>query len=341
MSRRILFILIPLSVAMLWLNVSPPTLFPWWDCRVGTLSRNMDARIRLLSSCLETGSLSDKKKENAHYKRGIAYAVKGWQGLAIKDFTEAIQLNPKSNGAYYNRAHSNQELRRYGSAIKDYSEAIRLDSKDASALHNRGLLYVYLRKKDLALNDLSSSININPKNANALHARGQLYSRKEKYDLALDDLNKAIGLIPGKPTFFLIRANVHFRIKNWDKTILDANEAIRLSQVSGDNSSADDLRRLYNGFRLNQDIRSGKVSADRKAWVYKASRTLVISATIKKIKNAEPIEIMAVQKYLKDKGYFSSETDGVDSKQLLKALFECFASIHCETPRIAPKSAKN
>lgn len=55
---------------------------------------------------------------------------------AIKDFTEAIRLNPNSADTYARHAYAWQIKSEPDEVIKDYTEAIHLNPKDAMALNN-------------------------------------------------------------------------------------------------------------------------------------------------------------------------------------------------------------
>lgn len=73
-----------------------------------------------------------------------AAAVSPFQGrfeAAIRDYTQAIQLNPGHCRAYYNRAFSHDRLGQFEEAVADYSRALQIEPANATALHNRGSLF--------------------------------------------------------------------------------------------------------------------------------------------------------------------------------------------------------
>jgi len=61
--------------------------------------------------------------------------------LAIKDYNEAIRLEPDLAFAYNNRGYTYSALKQYQLAIKDYNEAIRLNPDFVFAYNNRGNAY--------------------------------------------------------------------------------------------------------------------------------------------------------------------------------------------------------
>jgi Tfp pilus assembly protein PilF len=72
----------------------------------------------------------------AYLKRGITYRGKGDNDRAIADFTQAIQLDPKSTQAYVNRGFAYDDKGDDDRAIADYSQAIQLDPKCVQIIAN-------------------------------------------------------------------------------------------------------------------------------------------------------------------------------------------------------------
>ena len=65
--------------------------------------------------------------------RGFAWLSKKDYDRAIKDFDEAIRLDPKDACAYVNRGCAWLNLREYKSEIKDYNAAVCLDPNGVEA----------------------------------------------------------------------------------------------------------------------------------------------------------------------------------------------------------------
>ena len=114
-----------------------------------------------------------KKPETAKdfYKRGVEWVKKGVFDKAIKDFDEAIQLNPKLADAFYSRG---AVLAQRVSATRqsNLDEAIRLNPKDAAAFYNRGVTWVKKDELEKAIKDYDEAIRLNPKYSEAFFNRG-------------------------------------------------------------------------------------------------------------------------------------------------------------------------
>ena len=105
-----------------------------------------------------------------HSNRGAAYAEKGQYDLAISEFTNALEINPRYANAYYNRG------RTYAATCP---------------------------ASDQAISDFTRAIDINPRLAKSYVGRGAVYYEKGQYDKAWDDVHKAQSLGFQVPSDFL------------------------------------------------------------------------------------------------------------------------------------------
>jgi len=77
-----------------------------------------------------------------HSFKGAFYANKDQYDKAIREYTKAIEINPKFADAYNNRGNAYGEKGQYDQAIRDYTKAIEVNPKYAEAYDNRGFTYV-------------------------------------------------------------------------------------------------------------------------------------------------------------------------------------------------------
>ena len=61
----------------------------------------------------------------SYYDRAIVHALKGDHKESVRDYTEAIRLNPNVPDFYYNRAYSHHAIGSLDKAMVDFNEAIR------------------------------------------------------------------------------------------------------------------------------------------------------------------------------------------------------------------------
>ena len=115
----------------------------------------------------------------------------------------------------------------WDAAIREYNEAIRLNPNYAEAYGSRGLAYWVNRDYDRAIEDCTEAIRLNPNYAEAYNYRGNAYSRKNDYDRAIADYNEAIRLNPNDAIFYSNRGGAYYRKNDYDRAIEDYTEAIR------------------------------------------------------------------------------------------------------------------
>jgi tetratricopeptide (TPR) repeat protein len=160
--------------------------------------------------------------------RGVAYYFKKDYQAAIKDYDEAIRLDPKKSRAYTNRGAAYKGLGRNDRAIADESEAIRLDPLYPEYYDNRGLSYAENGDYDRAIADYNEAIRLAPQ-ANFLTDRGDSYNRKGDLDRAIADYDRALALNPGFYLAYNNRAAAYETKGDIDHAIADYEAALRIN----------------------------------------------------------------------------------------------------------------
>ena len=158
--------LLCLTIAIGLLSVSrlsvSPALAEWQDdakaCEDQLKAKQLDQAIQMCTKAIDGGAPSEEALAFTYNLRGISYALKGSDDLAIKDFGEVLSRKPNP-GTFVNRGS------------------------------------VYLRKgdMDLAIQDFTQSIGQKP-NPQAYMARGQAYARKGDANRAIADFEQAFSL---------------------------------------------------------------------------------------------------------------------------------------------------
>jgi tetratricopeptide (TPR) repeat protein len=110
---------------------------------------------------------------------------------AIKEFSEAIDANPKHSTSFLGRGNAYQENKQYQKAITDYTTAINLGLLTKQVYFNRGLAYFHLQNYKTALKDFDKAVSLQPDCKMAYYNRGLTKLHLDRYKDGLDDLRKS------------------------------------------------------------------------------------------------------------------------------------------------------
>ena len=122
--------------------------------------------------------------------------------LLLKNYTQAIRLNPNDASAYNNCGTARLNIKDYQGAIADYTQAIRLNPNDASAYNNRGIARLNIKDYQGAITDYTQAIHFNPDFAIAYYNRGIARFNIKDCLGAITDYTQAIRLNPDCKVFY-------------------------------------------------------------------------------------------------------------------------------------------
>ena len=156
----------------------------------------------------------------AHNNRGNAYLAKGEHDRAIRDYNEAIRLDPKNVRAFNDRAFNNRGVayRKKGDfdrALQDLDEAIRLNPSYAIAFANRADVYEKRGEHVRAVRDYDEAIRLDAKLEDAWLGRCWTRAVIGELEASLADCNKALQLRPSGAAFGA-RGLVHLKMDQFE-----------------------------------------------------------------------------------------------------------------------------
>jgi tetratricopeptide (TPR) repeat protein len=128
---------------------------------------------------------------SAFADRAGMYRLNGQHEEAIRDYDEAIRLNPAFEEALLNRAITLAGTSRCAAAIPDFTRVLELNPKQALALVDRAVCHEAAGRDDLALDSRSQE---------GLERRAALHFRARRYDRALADYAQALIVNPSSAT---------------------------------------------------------------------------------------------------------------------------------------------
>jgi tetratricopeptide (TPR) repeat protein len=159
-----------------------------WCFKGAGFSANL--RIRGCTAAIQSGHQSDANMTSAYYNRGIAYAEKGRNDLAIADFDQVLQREPGSIFALNNRGAAYARKGDYDRAIDDFDQAIGLNSRYAITFNNRGIAYAKKGRYDRAIADFEEALRLDPKDRSAQRNR-QLAKQLQAAAARAGDVDRA------------------------------------------------------------------------------------------------------------------------------------------------------
>ncbi len=141
----------------------------------------------------------------------------------------AVKANKSDGGTdLFNRGNAHLRGGRFDKAIRDYDEAIRLDPRNVLAYNNRGNAYVRKGQYEQAFADLNEALRLLPQWPETWNNRGNAYNQIGRYDDAIADLDEAIRFAPDLTIAYINRAVARNGIRQWDLAIADIDRALRL-----------------------------------------------------------------------------------------------------------------
>jgi tetratricopeptide (TPR) repeat protein len=210
---------------------------------------------------------------------GNQAALKGDLDRAVRDFSEAIRIDPKYPDTYLERGQTFFKLGETEHAIADYSAALARDPRHGAALRARGMAHLYVGKTDLALADLTKAIDIGERDPQMLapielfyarRSRGSIYESQQQYDLAIADCTALIESYAGDAALvealaanygsagaanilariYRQRATAFARRSSVERAVADLTQAIPLSSDRG-YAALIDRSKLHEGIGRN------------------------------------------------------------------------------------------
>ena len=130
-------------------------------------------------------------QEKTHLLMGYAYKYLQNIDMAIKFFSNAININPKYKEAYIEIAHT-YHLQKDTLAISYYNNALLLDSFDVQLLYNKAIFYQEIMDWNNALTSYSELHKVDPFHADGHYNLGFIHMELQLFDIATNNFSDAI-----------------------------------------------------------------------------------------------------------------------------------------------------
>ena len=124
--------------------------------------------------------------------QGEANLEKNHITQAIRDFNNALDINPDYVDALVNRGSAFVLQNEYNDALRDFNHALELGGRQAEIYNIRGEIYLLNRMYDEAIKDFTAAIILNPIYSDAYLNRAKAYNEKGMKEEAEADFSQAI-----------------------------------------------------------------------------------------------------------------------------------------------------
>ncbi len=146
---------------------------------------------------------------NAWNNLGLLAAREGRTDEAVRNFQQALQLNPDHTIALDNLGSAYRQSKHWDDARKTYERALQVNSNDAEANYGLGMVYAQNDDTARAYDALQRALKLRPVYPEALNNLGILYLRTQRRDEAVATFEECIRVAPAFEQAYLNLARVY------------------------------------------------------------------------------------------------------------------------------------
>lgn len=206
----------------------------------------------LISNYLLTQSTeNEREKAQQLYLKGMEYYYGGEYKNAIRQFEQALEINPNYIEFHIGIGLSQSELGNHQAAIAVFNQILTINPNYYNAYYNRASNYKALGKLQLDLQDLTKTLQLtNNNHVSALINRANIYIKLKQDRQAKQDLDRAIALNPDEANAYFNRALVNLLLGNRKAAQSDLNRAEQLHRKDGNSMGIQQVKKARRSLRL-------------------------------------------------------------------------------------------
>lgn len=165
-------------------------------------------------------------------EKGYAAITRGDYPMAVKSFTAAIEVRPKSAPAYYNRGAAQWMLENYGPAMDDFKKALAIDPRYNRAKASIQQAEAFFRNIEDTVRYYDNAIAVNPADVSLYYERGLAHWELGNMDEALRDFTMVTKLMPEVEDGFINRGGVYLAMEEYEAAYQDFKTAVEVNPRS-------------------------------------------------------------------------------------------------------------
>ncbi|NXT77803.1 TTC6 protein, partial [Zapornia atra] len=162
--------------------------------------------------------------------RGVINQLMGYLPCAMKDYQQAISVDPNYALAYFNAANIYFHNRQFSQAYFYYSKVLQLEPRNESAVLNRAVTNMLLNNVEEAKKDFEKAICLCSFSATVYFNRAKFYNRLKQYELAEKDISTALSIQPNDALMYKFRADIRGKLGFNKEAVEDYKKAISIQE---------------------------------------------------------------------------------------------------------------
>jgi tetratricopeptide (TPR) repeat protein len=179
-----------------------------------------------------------------YWNRGQFYRQQGNYDASLKDYSQAIDIEPKNSELYNSRGKTYFDMAMSGKypaqaqefamkAISDYTTGLsqpKIKNKTRSELLiNRGAANASQNRYGPAMEDLNAGLGLDPNNKNGYFNRSLVYFMTQQYPKAVEDYSSYLKYDPYNANVWYERGMLRRTLNNSKEAVEDLSRAIQLN----------------------------------------------------------------------------------------------------------------
>jgi tetratricopeptide (TPR) repeat protein len=165
-------------------------------------------------------------KSRPHANLAVLYYKRGLNKEALREYMNAIAIDPENPGFYNNLGNVYKEMGLYDNALNAYSQSVALDSHFAEGHYNLGTAFYEAGNIEKALPELKTAIRLSPELFDAHITIGNIYDDMGMMNRALQSYAKALEINPYSHMAYYNRGILYERAGETQRAVMDFNRAI-------------------------------------------------------------------------------------------------------------------
>ncbi|OXB83948.1 UNVERIFIED_CONTAM: hypothetical protein H355_009432 [Colinus virginianus] len=162
--------------------------------------------------------------------RGVINQLMGYLSCAMKDYQQAISVDPKYALAYFSAANIYFHNHQFSQAHYYYSEVLKLEPRNESAIMNRAVTNTILKNFEEAKEDFEKAVCLCPFSAALYFNRANFYNALKQYELAEKDISTALSIQPNNAMMYRLRADIRAKLGFSREAVEDYKQAISIQE---------------------------------------------------------------------------------------------------------------